>query len=53
MFVAVEFQNMRSRCLSELKKLLENLSIPIPDWSGDEYRIYEKLDNDITKKSAR
>ena len=50
MFVAVEFQNMRSRCPSELEKLLEKLSIRIPDWSGDEYRIYEKLDNDITKK---
>ena len=48
MFVAVEFQNMRSRCLSELEKLLEKLSIPIPDWNGDEYRIYEKLDDDIT-----
>ena len=50
MFVAVEFQNMRSRCPSEMEKLLEKLSIPIPDWSGNEYRIYEQLDDDITKK---
>ena len=50
MFVAVEFQNMRSRCLPELEKLLENLSIPIPDWSGDEYRIYEELDEELMKK---
>ncbi len=50
MFVAVEFQNMRSRCPSELENLLKKLSISKPDWSGDEYRIYEKLDNDITKK---
>ena len=50
MFVAVEFQNMRSRCLPELEKLLENLSIPIPDWSGDEYRIYQELDEELMKK---
>lgn len=50
MFVAVEFQNMRSRCPSELETLLKKLSLSMPDWSGDEYRIYEKLDNDITKK---
>ncbi|MBR4903861.1 MAG: DUF308 domain-containing protein [Selenomonadaceae bacterium] len=50
MFVAVEFQNMRSRCPSELETLLKKLSISKPDWSGDEYRIYEQLDNDITKK---
>ncbi len=52
MFVAAEFQNMRSRCSSELEKLLEKPSISIPDWSGDEYRIYEKLDDDITKKNC-
>ena len=39
MFVAVEFQNMRSRCPSELENLLKKLSISKPDWSGDEYRI--------------
>jgi len=50
MFVPVEFQNMRSRCPSELKKLLEKLSIPIPDWNGDEYRIYEKLDTELERK---
>lgn len=50
MFVAVEFQNMRSRCPSELETLLKKLSISKPDWSGDEYRIYEQLDNDITRK---
>ena len=50
MFVAVEFQNMRSRCPSELETLLKKLSVPKPDWSGDEYRTYEQLDNDITRK---
>ena len=50
MFVAAEFQSMRRLCLPELEKLLKILSISVPDWSGDEYRIYEKLDNDITKK---
>lgn len=49
MFVAVEFQNMRNRCSSDLKKLLDELSIPV-DWSGDEYRIYEKLDTEFERK---
>ena len=49
MFVAAEFQSMRRLCLSDLEKLLEKLLIPIPDWNGDEYRIYEQLDNDITR----
>ncbi|MBR4903860.1 MAG: hypothetical protein IKZ53_04250 [Selenomonadaceae bacterium] len=50
MFVAAEFQSIRRLCLSDLEKLLEKLSITIPDWSGNEYRIYEQLDDDITKK---
>lgn len=50
MFVAAEFQSMRRLCSSDLEKLLEKLLIPIPDWNGDEYRIYEKLDDDITKE---
>ena len=50
MFVASEFQSIRRLCLSDLEKLLEKLSIAKPDWSGDEYRIYEQLDDDITKK---
>ena len=48
MFVAVEFQNMRSLCPSDLEKLLDELSIPV-DWSGDEYRTYERIDALITK----
>lgn len=50
MFVAAEFQSIRRLCPSELKKLLEELSIPTPDWSGNEYRIYEQLDEAITEK---
>ena len=49
MFVAAEFQSIRRLCLPALEKLLEKLSIPIPDWNGDEYRIYEKLDESITE----
>ena len=49
MFVAAEFQSMRRLCPSELEKLLEELSIPV-DWSGDEYRTYEKVDAYITKE---
>lgn len=50
MFVAAEFQSIRRLCPSELETLLKKLSISKPDWSGDEYRIYEQLDNDITRK---
>lgn len=49
MFVPAEFQSMRRLCPSELEKLLDELSIRF-DWSGDEYRTYEKLDALITKK---
>lgn len=50
MFVAAEFQSIRNSCLAELEMLLKKLSVPTPDWSGNEYRIYERLDDDITKK---
>ena len=50
MFVAAEFQSVRRICLPELEKLLKLLSISVPDWSGDEYRIYEKLDTELERK---
>ena len=50
MFVAAEFQSMRRLCLPELEKLLRLLSISVPDWSSDEYRIYEKIDTELERK---
>ena len=50
MFVAAEFQSMRRLCLPELEKLLRTLSIYVPDWNGDEYRIYEKIDTELERK---
>lgn len=50
MFVAAEFQSMRRLCLPELEKLLRILSIQVPDWRSDEYRIYEKLDTELERK---
>ena len=52
MFVAAEFQSMRRICLTELEKLLKIFSIQVPDWSGDEYRIYEKLDTELERKTC-
>lgn len=52
MFIAAEFQSMRRICLTELEKLLKILSIQVPDWSGDEYRIYEKLDTELERKTC-
>ena len=50
MFAPTEFQSIRNRCLPEFETLLISLNIPLPDWSGDEYRIYEQLDDDIKEK---
>ena len=50
MFVAAEFQSIRRLCPSELETLLKKLSIAKPDWNGDEYRIYEGLDVELTRK---
>ena len=50
MFAPTEFQSIRECCLKDFETLLENLNITPPDWSGNEYRIYEQLDDDITRK---
>ena len=51
MFTAAEFRLIKSNCLPKMENLLTNLGIPIPNWnSGDEFQIYDKLDNDITNK---
>ena len=50
MFTAATFQLIRNNCQTEFDTLLKKISISKPDWSGDEYRIYEQLDNDITRK---
>ena len=50
MFAPTEFQSIRNRCLKDFETLLENLNITPPDWSGNEYRIYERLDDDITEE---
>lgn len=54
MFAAGEFQLIRSKCLTELKMLLNQLSIPMPNINdGNEFQIYEELDNDISKAICR
>ena len=51
MFTAAEFRLVKSNCLSKMENLLKNLAIAVPDWnSGDEFQIYDKLDNEITNK---
>ena len=49
MFTAAEIQLIRAHCPSDFESLLRELSVSV-DWSGDEYRIAEKVDDDITKK---
>ena len=56
MFSKAEMQLIiaNKNCLLKFEELLANLSISVPDWSGDEYRRdYEKLDNDITKEICK
>ena len=52
MFEAAEMQLIRANpnALQKFEELLDKLSIPRPDWRGNEFRIYEKLDEEITKK---
>lgn len=49
MFTAATFQLIQKHCSTEFENLLGKLGI-IPDWSGDEFRIYDKLDADLTEK---
>ena len=54
MLNASEFQTIRAKCLADFENLLRNLSIAVPDWKNeDEYEIYERLDDEITKKLCR
>ena len=54
MFTAGEMQLIRKNCPKDFESLLRSLSISNPDFaSGDEYRIYEKLDNELEKKIGR
>ena len=54
MFTAAEFRLIRENCPAQLNALLKNLNIPIPDWqSGDEFALYEKLDDAIVKQICR
>ncbi len=49
MFTAAEIQLIRAHCPSDFDALLRELSVSV-DWSGDEYRVYEKLDDDISRR---
>lgn len=49
MFTATTFQIIRKRCLPEFESLLDRLAISV-DWSGDEFRTYDKLDVELTEK---
>ena len=54
MFTAAEFRLIRENCLSDLQKLLSMLNIKEPNWqSGDEFVIYEKLDDEIVERVCR
>ena len=51
MFTTPEFRLMRKECPKDFKALLENLSIKPPDFDDDpEFKVYEYLDREITKK---
>ena len=51
MFTVDEFQLIKKRCLPELEKLLQKISIPTPDFDGaDEFKIYDRLGGEITNK---
>lgn len=49
MFTAATFQLIRKNCQTEFEALLKKLSIKV-DWVGDEFRVYDKLDEELTKK---
>ena len=50
MFFAAEMKLIREICLNEYESLLNLLGMPKPNWIGDEYRIYEKLDAQLTNR---
>ena len=51
MFTSADFSLIRRKCLPNLENLLNLMEIPIPNWSSnDEFKLYAKLDDDITKK---
>ncbi len=49
MFSTATLQLMKKHCSTEFENLLGKLGI-LPDWSGDEFRIYDKLDAELTEK---
>lgn len=49
MYTTPEFRLIRKHSPEDLKALLDNLSIPLPDFSVDEMKVYEQLDKAITK----
>ena len=54
MFTAAEYRLIRENCLADLKKLLAMLHISEPNWNdGDEFRIYEKVDDEIVNRVCR
>ena len=54
MFTAAEYRLIREDCLPEMQKLLAMLNISEPNWNGgDEFRIYEKVDDEIINRVCR
>lgn len=54
MFTAAEYRLIRGECLSDLRKLLAMLNISEPNWNGgDEFRIYETVDDEIINRVCR
>lgn len=49
MYTTPEFRLIRHHCPDELRELLDNLSIPMPDFTIDEMKVYEQLDKSISK----
>ncbi len=50
MYTAPEFRMIRNHCPNDLRALLENLLIPIPDYDAQpEFKIYEHLDKAIKR----
>ena len=50
MFTPTELQLIRKKSPTDFDALLSRLAIAIDNTSGDEYRIYEKIDDDLTRK---
>lgn len=54
MFTVPEFRMIRNHCPKDLNALLENFSIPVPDFDADaEFKIYEKLDKALKRAICR